>query len=437
MQVPLWQLLLGVVKVVAGVRAGQSWTGLSVGIDPVLKPGVQSLGFGVLRELGWAESVRNLLVERMPDPSVDALLCAALALMKSNTEAPYTAHTLVDQAVEAAKRLNIGKSQASFVNGCLRRFLRERDALSEQAATDWLGQWNHPVWWIKAVRKDHPQHWQQILRANNVQPRMVVRVNTAQQTVDEALAAFAAVGATAERVGPEALALVRAQGVHQLPGFELGAVSVQDAGAQMAAQLLLAGWGHRQGLRLLDACAAPGGKTVHLLELAPTAKLLALDVDPQRCARIHDNLARAGLSADVRAGDAALPSQWWDGVPFDGVLLDAPCTASGIVRRHPDVRWLRRGTDIAQLAQLQTHLLDAMWPLLKPGGRLLYCTCSVFKAEGVDQAQAFLARNTDAVAMPSPGHLLPQNAPIDWVFQDNQTGEHDGFFYALFEKRSP
>jgi 16S rRNA (cytosine967-C5)-methyltransferase len=435
-QPPLWQLLLGVVDVIKGVRAGQSWSGLSANTDPLLKPGVQSLSFAVLRELGWAESVRTLLVTRPAPPAADALLCAALALAKHDAGAPYTAHTLVDQTVEAAKRLDKAGSQASFINACLRRFLREREPLSAAVATDWLAQWNHPVWWIKQLRKDHPQHWQSILRNNNLQPRLVLRVNQAQQSVATTTQAFAAAGIECAQVGPQALALTRAQGVHGLPGFAQGSVSVQDAGAQMAAQLLLFGLTDNPKLRVLDACAAPGGKTVHLLELAPHAELLALDIDPQRCARVHDNLKRAGVHAQVQTGDAAHPEQWWDGVAFDAILLDAPCTASGIVRRHPDVRWLRRETDIAQLATIQTRLLDALWPLVKPGGRLLYCTCSVFKAEGVHQAESFLARNTDAHALTAPGHLLPQTAPIDWVFQDNQTGEHDGFFYALFEKRA-
>jgi len=190
-----------------------------------------------------------------------------------------------------------------------------------------------------------------------------------------------------------------------------------------------------QPWRILDACAAPGGKTGHLLELCPQAQVLALDVDAGRCDRIHQNLQRLGASAQVRAADAAQPDRWWDGVLFDAILLDAPCTASGIVRRHPDVRWLRRPTDSAQLAAIQANLLKTLWPLLKPGGRLLYCTCSVFKAEGDDTVQAFLQRNTDAVFLPSPGHLIPGQVPQGLPVGDNPLGEHDGFYYALLEKR--
>jgi 16S rRNA (cytosine967-C5)-methyltransferase len=188
------------------------------------------------------------------------------------------------------------------------------------------------------------------------------------------------------------------------------------------------------GLRILDACAAPGGKTGHLLELAD-AQVTALDMDPARCERIGETLRRLGLSARIIAADASEPAQWWDGEPFDAILLDAPCTASGIVRRHPDVRWLRRESDIARLAHVQSRLLTTLWPLLKPGGRLLYCTCSLFRAEGEAQAQTFVAHNKDAVSRPAPGYLLPQNGANDNSLRDNLEGDHDGFYFALFEKR--
>ncbi|RYF52836.1 MAG: methyltransferase domain-containing protein, partial [Comamonadaceae bacterium] len=188
-------------------------------------------------------------------------------------------------------------------------------------------------------------------------------------------------------------------------------------------------------LRILDACAAPGGKTAHLLELAGSgAQVTALDVDPARCARIHENLARIGLQAQVVAADAARPDAWWDGQQFDAILLDAPCTASGIVRRHPDVRWLRRESDIAQLAAIQAGLLRALWPLVKRGGRLLYCTCSVFRAEGEQQVQTFVAHNTEAVLLPSPGHLMPHGGANNDAVPDNGPGDNDGFYYALLEK---
>jgi 16S rRNA (cytosine967-C5)-methyltransferase len=212
---------------------------------------------------------------------------------------------------------------------------------------------------------------------------------------------------------------------------------VQDAAAQWAAPLLLNGLkAAGASLRLLDACAAPGGKTGHLLECQPTAQVVALDVDPKRCERIQQNVDRLQVHAQIIAADAANTAQWWDGQSFDGILLDAPCTASGIGRRHPDVRWLRRENDVAQLAAIQAKLLKALWPLVKPGGRLLYCTCSVFKAEGETQIQTFVQHNTDALILPSPGHLTPSIASSEPSLRDNVMGEHDGFYYALLEKRS-
>ena len=244
-------------------------------------------------------------------------------------------------------------------------------------------------------------------------------------------------------MGDSGLLLRQAVPVQQLPGWSEGCVSVQDLAAQRAAPLLLDGLPRPAGraLRVLDACAAPGGKTAHLLECArPEAPIAAtaLDIDPQRCERIHGTLQRLGLQAQVLALDAGRPQDWFQahcgGQPFDAILLDAPCTASGIVRRHPDVRWLRRPGDVAQLAAIQARLLDALWPLLAPGGRMLYATCSVFKAEGDAQIQAFVARNTDARWQPSPGHLLPGGGGAGGPVRDNPACDHDGFYYALLDK---
>jgi 16S rRNA (cytosine967-C5)-methyltransferase len=233
-------------------------------------------------------------------------------------------------------------------------------------------------------------------------------------------------------VGAHGLILDKPHPVDAIPGFAEGLWSVQDAGAQLAAELLVPGLPAQA--RILDACAAPGGKTAHLCELAPQAQVLALDVDPVRCERIHQNLDRLGLRAEVRTADAGDPSGWWDGEPFDAILLDAPCTASGIVRRHPDVRWLRREGDVARLAEQQKRLLTALWPLLQPGGRLVYCTCSVFRAEGDAQIAAFLAHNTSAVLRPGPGHLIPCSTAEGGALPDNRPSDHDGFFYAVLQK---
>ena len=370
-------------------------------------------------------------------PLADALLCSALALAWDTAHAPYEPHTLVNQAVEAAKKTRSLQGQANFLNACLRRFLRERDALVHATDADVQARWNHPVWWVKRVQLDHPDHWQDILRANNEPAPMTLRVNARRISRDALLARWSEQGLEAQAVGAHGLVLAQARAVREIPGFDEGLCSVQDAAAQCAAPLLLNGLSSTAGLRVLDACAAPGGKTAHLLELLDdSAHVTALDIDPQRCERITQNLAREDLHANVVVADAALPNTWWDGQLFDAILLDAPCTASGIVRRHPDVRWLRRETDVAQLAAIQKNLLKTLWLLLRPGGRMLYCTCSVFKQEGDEQVKTFVEHNTDALWKGSLGHLRPQNADTPATLTDNLAGDHDGFYYALLEKNA-
>ncbi|MEO7547217.1 MAG: 16S rRNA (cytosine(967)-C(5))-methyltransferase RsmB [Ramlibacter sp.] len=436
--VPLWRQLQAAAVVLAGVRGGESATAALLRVDTGLRPGVQALVFQALRNLGRAEALRRQLARRPPPPQTDALLCVALALCWNDGAAPYEVFTLVDQTVEAAKRDSTMRGQASFINACLRRFLRERDALVSATDADPVARWNHPRWWIDRLAREYPDHWQAILTANNGHAPMTLRVNLGVTTPEHVLAELSAAGIDARAVGAQGLVLARPRPVHEIPGFSQGLVSVQDAAAQLAAPLLLRGLEPAPGngtglLRILDACAAPGGKTAHLLEAGTTA-VTALDVDPGRCLRIHDNLRRLGLQARVVAADAAQPAAWWDGILFDGILLDAPCTASGIVRRHPDVRWLRRESDVAQLAALQARLLDALWPLLRPGGRLLYCTCSVFRAEGEARMQTFVAHNNEALLQPAPGHLIPQSGANSKGLPDNLEGDHDGFFYALLEK---
>lgn len=434
--IPLWRQLLATSAVITAVRNGVSGTAALEDVPVDLRPGVQSLAFHVWRNLGRAQALRQKLATRMPPPSADALLCTALALSWRDDDAPYDAFTLVNQTVEAAKHSAAVRAQANFLNACLRRFLRERDALVASTDADPVACWNHPLWWIKRVQHDHPEHWRDILAAANNQAPMTLRVNGRKTSTPDYLATLlqAGIAAHADGLVPGAVVLEQAIPVQRIPGFDQGVVSVQDAGAQMAAPLLLQGMGSEAGLRILDACAAPGGKTGHLLELSDGA-VTALEIDARRCERITQNTARLGLQARVQTADAARPQDWWDGQPFNAILLDAPCTASGIVRRHPDVRWLRRESDIAQLAAQQKHLLRTLWALLRPGGQLVYCTCSVFRAEGQDQVQTFLAHNTDAILLPSPGHLIPQNGSKAGAVPDNQVGDHDGFYYALLQKR--
>jgi 16S rRNA (cytosine967-C5)-methyltransferase len=365
----------------------------------------------------------------------DALLCLTLSLLADEGPRRYDTFTLVNQAVEAAKRQKSTQAQSNFLNACLRRFVREEAAIQAAATQNPTAVWNHPAWWIHAVRQNHPDRWEAILDAANRHAPMTLRVNIRRTSANSYLQQLAAVGLVAKTTESGALELSVPTGVHALPGFFDGLVSVQDAAAQLAAPLLLSGLNSQGTGRILDACAAPGGKTGHLLELTD-AEVVALEVDPARAQRIHDNLNRLGLSAQVQVADAENTQSWWDGRKFDGILLDAPCTASGIVRRHPDIRWLRRERDVAQLAQSQQRLIQALWPLLVPGGRLLFCTCSIFKAEGDAQVQSFLASNSDAILCPSPGHLLPRVSDLGEVVHDNPLGDHDGFFYALFEKRA-
>lgn len=440
--IPLWRQLDAVADALMAVRAGQSGTAALAAVEPSLRAGVQALFFTVLRYLGRAEALRAQLAPRRPKPRVDALLCATLALGWQPDGAAYEPFTLVNQAVEAAKRHAATRGQAAFVNACLRRFLRERDALVAATDGDPVARWNHPAWWIERLRQDHPADWERILRANNSHAPMALRINRQKVDMPTYAAALEAEGLSATAVTDVGLVLDAPQPVQRLPGFGQGWVSVQDLAAQQAGPLLLEGLDTTRPLRVLDACAAPGGKTAHLLEQAGAGspvQVTALEIDPVRSARIGETLERLGLQAQVLVADAGRPEAWWQqasgGEPFDAILLDAPCTASGIVRRHPDVRWLRRPADIAQLATQQARLLSTLWPLLRPGGRLLYCTCSVFRAEGDGQVRAFLANNSDAALMPSPGHLLPGDAGEGGGVRENPSGEHDGFFYALLGKR--
>ena len=437
----LWQQLEAVAQALHGILGGQSSKTVLAQVPQRLRPGVQALLFQVLRNLGRAQALQKQLAPRSPAPKVSALLSTALALAWDEAHAPYPPFTLVNQAVEAAKR-GAARAQSGFINACLRRFLRERDALVAATDGDPVAVWNHPAWWIARLQKDHPQDWQTILAANNAQPPMTLRVNQQKCTPAQYQSALDAMNLKAIAVAETGLQLERAAPVQELPHFAAGWASVQDAAAQVAAPLLLAGLARPEGrpLRVLDACAAPGGKTAHLLERAApgSIEVTALEIDPERAGRITETLSRLGLQAKVLVADASRPEDWFEqqctGQRFDAILLDAPCTASGIVRRQPDVRWLRRESDVAQLAAIQSGLLDTLWPLLQPGGRMVYCTCSIFKAEGDEQVQAFLARNTTAACLPAPGHLIPGKSTKAGVVADNLLGDHDGFFYALLEK---
>ncbi len=338
---------------------------------------VHELAYGTLRFLGQLRaSVRCLADRPLVDANVEALLWVALYQLIHTRAAP---HVVVDCAVRATARLNRTSAQG-LVNAVLRNFLRRRDAVLASVADTPEGRFSYPEWWIDRLQGEQPECYAAVLDAGNARPPLCLRVNIRRIAPDDYVAALTGADIAAVRVGAAGVILDKPRPASALPGYGRGWFSVQDAGAQLAAPLL----GVRDGMRVLDACAAPGGKTTHLAERADL-DLTAIDIDAQRLWRIAENLERLGLSARLVAGDAAAPAGWWNGVPFDRILADVPCSASGVVRRHPDVKWLRRESDVAGFVAQQQRLLDPLWAMLAPGGRLLYSTCSIFRAENAEQ----------------------------------------------------
>jgi 16S rRNA (cytosine967-C5)-methyltransferase len=391
---------------------------------------VQELAYGTLRHLGPLRASVGLLATRpIPDAAVRTLVAVALYQL-AHTRAP--AFAVVDRAVEAVSILGHPAARG-LVNALLRRWLRERDAIGAAIASDPVARWSHPRWWIERVQRDFPGQWQDVLAAGNARPPLTLRANARRTSRDALLATLRTAGIDATPAGAAAIIVDAPRPVTALPGYDDGAFAVQDLGAQLAAPLLDV----HDGMRVLDACAAPGGKTTHLLELAD-ADLLALDADEARLTRVRENLARLRHDTrrvDVVRGDAADPRGWWDARPFDRILADVPCTASGVVRRHPDGKWLRRETDVAAFAATQDRIVEALWPLLAPGGKLLYATCSVFAEENEARMAAFTARHPDALretlmlpadAAHAGGQLLPS--------AEGAGHNQDGFYYALLRK---
>lgn len=418
--------LLGAARALSLVRKGtalpQALTrvGNALQGSPQARGAIQDIAYRAMRQRGRADALVQAMTSKPPQPALLLALleCALTLLDAGDSDGLYDAHTVVDQAVNAAGADGELAHARGMVNAVLRRFLRERDALGRQLAGNPEAQWNYPAWWIDAARSAYPEQWHALLAAGNAMPPLTLRVNRRKTDMPAYLALLASHGMAARQVGPAAVRLLQPVPVHRIPGFDAGLASVQDAAAQMAAPLL----DLQDGMRVLDACAAPGGKTGHLLECAEL-DLQALDQDGLRLQRVADNLQRLQLQAGLLQGDAA-GAGWWDGKPFDRILADVPCTASGIVRRHPDIRWLRRKNDAAQLAALSAQILDNLWRMLAPGGKLLFVTCSVWPQESEGQAAAFAVRQ-QALRLPAPGQLLP--------VADEQS-DHDGLFYALFQK---
>jgi len=389
-------------------------------------PLIQELSFGTLRWYHQLLGIAGLFLTRplkTKDADLHALLLIGLYQLRHMRVAD---HAAVDATVGAVDAL--GKRWAKgLINACLRSALRQSEQIEAALAASEEMRYSHPAWMIAAVRRDHPQDWKHLLDANNQRPPMWLRVNTGRIARDEYLALLAEQGIAAT-VHPRidcAVMLHQALPVERLPGFTPGLVSVQDASAQLAAIRLDV----QPRQRVLDACAAPGGKAAHILEREPAAQVTAIDVDAQRLERVRENLTRLGLNAELVAADATEPAQWWDGRPYDRILVDAPCSATGVIRRHPDIKVRRQAADLPKLLRTQSHILDSVWPCLAPGGKLLYATCSILVEENALQIKDFLARHQDAVAEPVEFGDDPGGQQI-------VTGEEDmdGFYYARVHK---
>jgi len=377
---------------------------------------VHDLAWGTLRNYGRGDRVLHALLHKPLPEEVRALLLATLYRLNQR---PEQAFSIVDQAVEAVASFAPGLR--GVVNAVLRNSLRQSARLAGMIEADEPAQYCHPAWWIARLRTAYPRDWKKILDADNSHPPMTLRINRRRSTSERVIADLQAAGIPCQVLDNQAVLLEQPVPVSRIPGFAEGNVSVQDAGAQRAATWL----DSADGMRVLDACSAPGGKAAHVLELADVA-LTALEMDRSRSLRITENLERLGLAATVCTADARRPADWWDGQPFDRILADVPCSASGVVRRHPDIKWLRRDRDIAAFARQQAQIIDALWQTLAAGGKMLYVTCSVFPQENRLQVEEFCVRHEDARRLPLQGELEQQLLP---------DAEHDGFYYALLGKQ--
>lgn len=426
---------LAATRALAAVLAGRASLGSSLPeqlakVDPRDRALAQDLAFGTAR---WQPRL-SLLAEKLMDKpfkagdrDLEALLLIGLYQL-FHTRIP--AHAAIGETVGCVDKLK--KSSAKgLLNAVLRRAQREYDSLLPALEHDPAARLAHPRWLQKALKARWPEHWEAIARANNLHPPLILRVNRRQGSRDAYLAELAAanIDAVPCAFSADGIRLLQPQDVTALPGFAAGRLSVQDEAAQLAAELLELA----PGQRVLDACAAPGGKTCHLLEREPgLAEVVALDADAGRLQRVEQNLARLGLTARTLAADGRAVADWWDGTPFQRILLDAPCSATGVIRRHPDIKLTRQASDIAPLVQLQGELLDALWPTLEVGGILIYATCSVLPEENSSNLAAFLARTPGAreldisapwgLAQPHGRQLLPQ------------PDGHDGFYYCKLIK---
>ncbi|OOF51494.1 16S rRNA (cytosine(967)-C(5))-methyltransferase [Rodentibacter genomosp. 1] len=418
---------------------GKSLSSLIPDVQPMLKtqdlPLLQEICFGVCRVLPRLEQIIQCLVDKPLKGKTRVVHCLLLVGLYQLLYMRVPTHAAVDEVVNATKTLK-SDSFRGLVNGVLRRFLREKESILAQVDKHW--QTLHPEWFVNKLKKAYP-NWRDIINANNQKPPMWLRVNAQKNSVERYRTLLAESGILAEISShPQALRLASPMAVQKLPHFSEGAVTVQDLSAQWAATLLEP----QNGEWILDACAAPGGKTTHILELAPQANVIALDVESHRLKRVTENLARLNQQARVVCGDATKPEQWLaeigqSAVKFDRILLDAPCSATGVIRRHPDIKWLRQETDIKQLTALQKSILKALWEKLKPNGILLYATCSVLPEENNEQIRAFLSEQPDAelLSLPFEDNVSDNKSAVGFQFIPQDNGG-DGFYYAKLRKRA-
>ncbi|WP_251373418.1 16S rRNA (cytosine(967)-C(5))-methyltransferase RsmB [Polynucleobacter sp. MWH-UH2A] len=424
LNLPLSEAITISAQAIGEVMSGRSLTEVLEQLDSHERPIVQSLSFNALRKWVRSQELMKQLIPKNPPPEVGHLLSVAIALFlqDSNDGKGYASHTIVDQAVRACGEYDKTMYAKGLVNAVLRKvsFATQASEYPPDPIPMYV-----PPWWRANLKRNYSKQWQSILFAQAKRAPLILRVNQKQYSreqyqslLDEVGIAFSAVKSLAGFALPSALLLPNPVPVSDLPGFYSGAVSVQDSGAQLAASLL----SPAPNDLVLDACSAPGGKTAHILELAD-CQMVALEIDEARLGKINGNLDRLRLHSEkvkVLRGDAS-KSTWWDGALFDKILLDAPCSASGIVARHPDIPFLRRQSDIPALQKKQREILAQAWEVLKPEGLLLYVTCSVFPEEGEDQAIWFAQQHANALRLDAPGQLLP-------------TEVNDGFYYALFKK---
>ena len=428
---PLSEAITIAAQAISEVISGRSLTEVLDQLEPHERPIVQSLSFDALRKWVRSHELIKQFIPKTPPPEIDHLLSVAIALFLQDAidGKGYPAHTIVDQAVKACGEYDKTMYAKGLVNAVLRKvsLLVQPPKGEKRYPPDPIPMYV-PAWWRANLKRNYSKQWQAILFQQAKRAPLILRVNQRLYTREQYQSLLSGAGITSRSIDevagivlPSALLIPEAVPVSDLPGFYSGAVSVQDAGAQLAAILL----NPQDGDLVLDACAAPGGKTAHLLELAD-CKMQALELDGERIGKIGGNLDRLRLHSDkvrVLRGDAS-KAAWWDGIPFNKILLDAPCSASGIVSRHPDIPFLRREADVRALQERQRGILNQAWKMLKPGGALLYVTCSIFFEEGEDQAAWFAEQHRDAVRLGAPGQILP--------------GElNDGFYYALFKKNGP